>query len=296
VHERQLEARSDDLQDHGVLVTSGEEEDARILSVAAKLAGRFSARVVVVPAYPDAAADYVNYGTALASDSTREEALARIRVGERESQDRLETLARDIAKQEGLTSPGGDVGPSISVRARDLDPATGLAPIAALADLVIFGASAARDGFLLGDLFAQTLLTIRAPVLLVKGDQFAIGPVAIAWDGSVQAARAVRAALPFLKAASGVLVLSNIDDVDTELADDGPVRDFLRQHEVANVTSRKVHGANIADSLLAAARADKCTLLVAGGFGRPRLVEFVLGGTTRALVNAAGEPHLLLAH
>ena len=278
-----------------LVVTSGEEEDARILSVAAKLAGRFSTRVIVVPAYPDAAADYVNYGTALASTKTREEAVARIREGERESQGRLEALARDIAKQEGLSSLDGD-RPPIRVRARDLDLAAGLAPIAALADLVIFGVSAARDGFLLGELFAQTLLTIGAPVLLVKGDQFATGPVAIAWDGSAQAARAVRAALPFLKASSGVLVLSNIDEADVELVDEEPLRDFLRQHEVANVTSRKVHGANIADSLLAAARADKCTLLVAGGFGRPRLVEFVLGGTTRALVNAAGEPHLLFAH
>jgi nucleotide-binding universal stress UspA family protein len=279
-----------------LVVASGEEEDARILSVAAKLAGRFSTRVIVVPAYPDAAADYVNYGTALASNRTREEAVARIREGERESQDRLETLARDIAKREGLSSPGGGVGPSISVRSRDLDVAAGLAPNAALADLIIFGASAARDGFLLGDLFAQTLLTLRAPVLLVKDDQFATGPVAVAWDGSAQAARAVRAALPFLKAASGVLILSNVDEAEAALVDDEPLRDFLRQHEVANVTSRKVHGTNIADSLLGAAKADKCTLLVAGGFGRPRLVEFVLGGTTRALVNAAGEPHLLLAH
>lgn len=279
-----------------VVVTSGEEEDARILSVAAKLAVRFSMRVIVVPAYPDAAADYVNYGTALASDRTRQEAIARIREGERESQDRLETLARDIAKQEGLSSPGGGVGPSISVRSRDLDVAAGLAPSAAFADLVIFGASAARDGFLLGDLFAQTLLTLRAPVLLVKDDQFATGPVAVAWDGSAQAARAVRAALPFLKAASGVLILSNVDEAEVALVDDEPLRDFLRQHEVANVSSRKVHGENIANSLLDAARADKCAMLVAGGFGRPRLVEFVLGGTTRALVNAADGPHLLLAH
>ena len=91
-----------------VVVTSGEEEDARVLSVAAKLATRFSARVLVVPAYPDAAADYVGYGTALASAKTREAALVRIREGEREAQGRLQALAQDIAKQEGLKSSGGD--------------------------------------------------------------------------------------------------------------------------------------------------------------------------------------------
>ena len=81
-----------------VVVTSGEEEDARVLSVAAKLATRFSARVLVVPAYPDAAADYVGYGTALASAKTREAALVRIREGEREAQRpaKLRAVARDI--------------------------------------------------------------------------------------------------------------------------------------------------------------------------------------------------------
>jgi hypothetical protein len=35
---------------------------------------------------------------------------------------------------------------------------------------------------------------------------------------------------------------------------------------------------------------------VAGGYGRPRLFELVLGGTSRALVAAAEAPHILFAH
>lgn len=279
-----------------ILVTSGDDEDARIVRVAAKLAARFSARVIIAPAFPDPAADYVNYGTTLGAAKIREDAVARVREGERESQERLAKLAHDAAKQEGLAASGDGMGPSVTVLARELDPAAGLASIAALADVVIFGASAARDPFLLGELFAQTLLTIRAPVLLVKSDEFAAGPVAIAWDGSPQAARAVRAALPFLKSASGVLVLSNVDEADARAVANEPLRDFLLQHAIGNVAFRQVHGENVAASLLAAARTDKCSLLVAGGYGRPRLLEFVLGGTTRALMNAPGEPNLLLAH
>jgi nucleotide-binding universal stress UspA family protein len=283
-----------------VLVASGQEEDVQVFSAAAKLAARFSARVVVAPAYADAAADYVNYGTALASDERRKEAIAVVRAGERDAQSRLQALARAVAEQEGLKwqEPGADPaqGPSISVRPRDLNVASGLAPLALLADLVVFGAAAARDAFALGELFGETLLTMRAPILLLKGATLTPGSVAIAWDGSAQAARAVRAALPFLKAASGVLILINSDESGAELVDEAPLRDFLTQHDVVNVVSRKLHGGDVAASLLAAARADKCALLVAGGYGRPRLVEFVLGGTTRALVNAPGEPHVLLAH
>jgi nucleotide-binding universal stress UspA family protein len=35
---------------------------------------------------------------------------------------------------------------------------------------------------------------------------------------------------------------------------------------------------------------------VSGAYGRPRLYEMVLGGTTRSLVQAEQAPHLLLAH
>jgi len=52
----------------------------------------------------------------------------------------------------------------------------------------------------------------------------------------------------------------------------------------------------VSRSLLAAARDDGCELLVAGGYGRPRLYELVLGGATRGFVNAEGLPHILLAH
>ena len=44
------------------------------------------------------------------------------------------------------------------------------------------------------------------------------------------------------------------------------------------------------------ARRARCGLLVAGAYGRPRLYELALGGTTHALVNAEDRLHLLLAH
>jgi nucleotide-binding universal stress UspA family protein len=48
--------------------------------------------------------------------------------------------------------------------------------------------------------------------------------------------------------------------------------------------------------LLAGAQSETCELLVAGGYGRPRLYELALGGTTRSLVNAKDAPHVFLAH
>jgi nucleotide-binding universal stress UspA family protein len=268
-----------------VAVASGEADDAVVLSAAGKIATRFGAHINVIPAFADPAADLVYYGATLHAIG---DAGARIAASERASQERVESLARDVAAAKNVT---------ITVEKRALQPAVALAPAAILADLVVFGAGAAQSP-LLGALFAETLLSIRAPVLLVKGLAAGGGPVAIAWDGSAQAGRAVRAALPLIQAASGVLIVRNVDDetITAPAADVEALRAYLGRHGVANIAEREVRGARIAESLLAAAKADKCELLIAGGYGRPRLFEMVLGGTTQALVRAAGEPNLLLSH
>ena len=108
----------------------------------------------------------------------------------------------------------------------------------------------------------------------------------------------MRAALPLLRAAPAVYILRNLDDAGTEAdaADAGPLQSHLERHGVAHAATRDLHGANVAESLLAACRRDGCELLVAGGYGRPRLFELVLGGTSRALVGAPDAPHILFAH
>ena len=49
-------------------------------------------------------------------------------------------------------------------------------------------------------------------------------------------------------------------------------------------------------ALLRAAKSLDANLLVAGAFGHPRLQEYIFGGTTRALLNAADGPSLFLSH
>ncbi|ANP45866.1 universal stress protein [Candidatus Viadribacter manganicus] len=267
-----------------IVVACGEDSDVDVVGAAGKLGARFGAQVLVTPAFPDPAADLVYYGAAL---QTVGDASERIIASERVAQERLEALGRDVAAREGV---------AVTVEKRALLPAVALAPAAVLADLVLFAGAAVQST--LGALFAETLLSTRAPVMLIKGAAVAGGPVAIAWDGSGQAARAVRAALPLLQAASGVLILRNVDDetAEAEASSSEKLRAYLGLHGVTNIALREVRGARVAESLLSAARADKCELLVAGAYGRPRLFEMVLGGTTRALVHGAGAPNLLFSH
>lgn len=279
-----------------VLIASGQSEDAQVFDAAAKLATLQGGHVRVIPVYPDPAADLVYYGVVM-HKASKEAAAARMRESDREVQSGLERLARETAARHGLRYGDGH-GLSMSLDQRDLDPALALAEAAVLADLVVIGAHCARDFPNLSALFAQTLLVNRAPVLVVKEGALNFDSAAIAWDGSREAAGAVKAALPILHIAKQILVLQERSELWNTGAAAQPqtVIDYLAQHGLTNAHLKSVRSDDVAAALLSGARDNNCGLLVAGGYGRPRFVELVLGGTTRSLVNADGRPHLLLAH
>lgn len=279
-----------------VLVASGESEDAQVFDAAANLAKLQEGHVRVVPVYSDPAADLVYYGVVM-HKASKQAALSRMRDSERETQARLDRLAREAAVRHGLRYGDGP-GLSISVDQRDLDPAVALAEASVLADVVVIGARSARDSLNFSALFAQTLLTSRTPVFVVKDGALNFERVAVAWDGSNQAGRSIKAALPVLHTAKEIVVCQHPTDLkDVTLASDpSTLISYLALHRLTNVRVETVKGGDVAMALLAGAREADCGLLVAGGYGRPRFLELVLGGTTRALVDAGGRPHLILAH
>lgn len=272
-----------------IAVASGEPEDASVLAVAARVSARLGARLRVLPAFADPAADLVYFGAALKHD-VGQEAAERIAASEGEILARLRDQASAAARAENVPDD------MLVVEARDLRPASALARAAVLSDLVLFGHGAAHGA--LEGMFVEALVSSRAPCLLIKSGEYRFGPAAVAWDGSAQAGRAVRAALPLLQAASRILVLRNAEDRDLrgDASDSADLIAYLRMHGGTEVADRQLKGERVADSLLEAARTENCDLLVAGAYGRPRLYELALGGTTRALADASEPPHVLLSH
>lgn len=136
----------------------------------------------------------------------------------------------------------------------------------------------------------------QLPVLAVpaQASQFdPAGPVMIAWNGSGEAANAVRHALPLLRAASKVHIVS------IEEANDGlPSSDlaaYLSRHEIHADVQERRPGSSVEEALVRAAGELGASCIVMGGYGHSRMRELVFGGVTRAMLQDSAVP-LLLSH
>lgn len=134
------------------------------------------------------------------------------------------------------------------------------------------------------------------PVLMVP-DWVLPGPfkrVLIAWNGSQEAARAVRDAMPLLEAAESVDVLV------VDPPGDPPIgRDLARMLACrgikADVRARVAGKVDVGAAILDEARTTGAELLVMGAYGHSRLREWILGGATEEALKDAPIP-VLLAH
>ncbi|MBB4193206.1 universal stress protein [Rhizobium aethiopicum] len=123
-----------------------------------------------------------------------------------------------------------------------------------------------------------------------------VDTIAVAWDGSATAARALSSARVFIERAIKVQVISITDDKEIDEANRALLISSLK-HSGLDVddVSIQAGGETATGAIQSAALERKADLLVAGGFGHSRLREFILGGVTRELLVKAELP-VLLAH
>ena len=119
--------------------------------------------------------------------------------------------------------------------------------------------------------------------------------VVVAFDGSLQAAKAVQALQT-----TGLDRLGPVHLVCVAQHDDAKDRaqraiDFLALHRIGTTLHLVDSGGPVADQLLAEASRLNACLLVMGAYGQPGIREFVLGSVTRSILKQAAMP-LLLAH
>lgn len=132
----------------------------------------------------------------------------------------------------------------------------------------------------------------RAPL-----PQHSLGCVVIAWDASRWAARAVNDALPVLRRAREVRILTVVGEKTSATAGLGAdlVR-HLQVHDIqAVVDEAPAQGRTVGASFDAYCEQRKPDLMVMGAYGSSRLKEFFLGGATEHILNE-GRIAALLSH
>jgi len=144
-------------------------------------------------------------------------------------------------------------------------------------------------------LFQAGLPTLLVPYTGAR--EFQADKAVIAWNGSAQAARAVRAAMPLLAMAKSVLVAMVDEGAPPPGVEQGvDIGAYLARHGL-KVEVRTIANAHegAGQALLNLAVDEEATWLVMGAYGHSRIRQFLLGGVTRHVLGRATIP-ALLAH
>lgn len=158
------------------------------------------------------------------------------------------------------------------------------------------------EGAHLFDMLSEAMSNSHVPCLLLPAQwssELKLDRVVIGWNGSIEATRAIHGALPFLQAASEVLLIdgekrSAEADGDTATLPRFDPVDYLQRHQVP-VSSRRidVQPQDAGKALLKAAHGIHADLLVLGSYSHSRLRERILGGATRHVLAHAHLPVLM---
>ena len=191
-------------------------------------------------------------------------------------------------------------GLSVSLRVVEGRPAEELARRGRLADLVIAARPDETDAGIAYPEIDAALFESGRPLLLAppaNGMAFAGAAgrhVAIAWDGSREATRAIASGLPFIKAAEQVTVITCREG--NEPVKPSELANYIAGHGASAKTWAFDRGdETVGKSLFNEAARAGADMMIMGGYGHSRFREMVLGGATQHALEAATIP-VLLSH
>jgi len=276
---------------------SGDPSDRAQLDLAAAVAKRFAANVAVLHVKSDArdATPYLGEGMSPALISEFLESAERdanARAG------RARTMFESWARDSDLAlrdAPSLVDGASCAWRLESGSADKWIARLGRVADLTVV--SVPGEASIGNTLTFEAALLDTAHSVLLTPPSFSgpvDGPVVIAWNASVEASRAVAAAMPLIAAARSVHIVS-IDEPGKPF-DASPLATQLGWHRIASeLRATTLSDRHVAEALLDECHTLRASLLVMGGYTHSRLREMIFGGVTQHLIRHAPLP-VLMAH
>lgn len=145
------------------------------------------------------------------------------------------------------------------------------------------------------EVLEQMVFQTGRPVLAVpeNGLNELTGRIAIAWNGSVEATRAVAAAIPLMQYAKSVRIIQVGEPNGPEA---GTLGKYLASHGIdSRILTPSDRKGSTGKIILEHAESENCGLLVMGAYTHSRVREMVLGGVTHHVFQGASVP-VLMAH
>jgi nucleotide-binding universal stress UspA family protein len=283
-----------------LVAASGGSASEGAVTLAGRLAHRFGAHLEVFHAHGDAREAAIALGDGFAAPvavDLMERAAEEIATAAGRAKQQFQATARQFDLQV-CDAPTKAAPAAATIGWRE---ETGYAPDriarrARLFDLVVLGRSERVVDEPHTDSLEQTLLHCGRPILIAPAKVPALlgESIAIAWNGSSEAARAVSGALPFLGDARFVRIFT------AGHVDPGEGSELAAALAWRGITAKVQHlpsppGVPVGKQLLLAARAQGADMLVMGGYGRAPWSEMMFGGATHSVVGSSLLP-ILIAH
>lgn len=258
------------------ITDEGREEETFALSYGLSLAREANAHLTV-----QAAASAYNIPYSLLSDFARNLVSAENR--------RIATLAKlfaDRARQEADFAGIVCTIESPQLHFRDL--AQRFLGYARVHDLSILDAGTNPIGAN-RELIETALFESGRPALIVPSgrEKFSGRHIIIAWDGSASATRAVAGAMPLLRAAEAIEIVSVVGEKDLSKSIPGTdLAPCLSRHgiDVTVANTNLGTSTSVAEAIYQEVSNFGADIIVAGAYRHSRLREFLLGGVTQDLL------------
>lgn len=276
-------------------LTEGEFSLRESVTLACRLAKKLGVPLIGASAMPDPARAVMMtgvsmHGVMIATGGTLLEGLKKAQT---EARDTLEALFYEVCDAEGIASDRRAVEHHVGL------PSEVYPRISLLSEGLVTPHECVTSGSDHGLAFETTLLDRRQAIIACGTEASPdISTMIIAWDGSPQAARAVRFHLGILKAADRVIIAQNSEKIDVgdRHGSESPQRvaDYLSNYGITPEV-RSFDG-NVAEGLLSLSKEVNAGVIVAGAYGHSRLEEMIFGGVSRNLLRSENGPALALAH
>lgn len=277
-----------------MLPVRGDGKGRNVLAHATVLARRFGAHVRIVHCHPTPD-DMMPYGVVMPSVLRKqiEEAAGRnADVTRTQLATEFQTLAEEFGLKDADPQPGTATARFIEYEGKQVDAVRHYGRVA---DLICVPQP---EGAKLGaNTLKSALFSSGRPVMMCPDTDSAndrLGThVAIAWNGSIEASRAVGLAMPIIASAESVTIMSS-GSTDHPASSDELQR-YLESKGISSAIRRfEARGSIVGDQLLAEARSAGADMLVMGAYHESYERETIFGGNSQVVVAKADLPVVLV--